>query len=209
MLNVRYFAELQDYIPIWEAMKAFTDNREPQTPDEIWVLQHHPVYTQGQNGRPEYLLNPQGIPVVQSDRGGQITYHGPGQLVIYLLIDLNQRGWPVRRLVSLCENAVIQTLKQYNVDAKARTDAPGVYVEDAKIASIGLRVRRGYTYHGLAFNLDMDLRPFQGIIPCGLQGIRMIQLKDITPNFEQGSLTHYLVQYLQTTLLAEAEKQDD
>lgn len=200
MLHVKTFPALQDYTDIWERMKTFTDKRTKETPDELWVLQHYPVYTQGQNGKPEYLLNTNQIPVVHSDRGGQITYHGPGQLIIYLLIDLERLQWTVRDLVSLCEKAVIATLADQGIIANARSDAPGVYVDGAKIASVGLRVRRGCSYHGLAFNLNMDMRPFEGIVPCGLNGIRMIQLEDLLREINTDAVTACLIEHIQQAL---------
>lgn len=165
----------QDYEPVWRAMQQFTAERTPETPSEIWVLEHNPVFTQGQAGKPEHLLDPGDIPVVQTDRGGQVTYHGPGQLVVYLLLSLREAGLGVRGFVSAMENAVIELLGNYGVEARARADAPGVYVGDAKIAALGLRVKRGYTYHGLSFNIDMDLEPFNRINPCGYQGMPVTQ----------------------------------
>jgi len=156
-------------------MQQFTAERTPETPSEIWVLEHNPVFTQGQAGKPEHLLDPGDIPVVQTDRGGQVTYHGPGQLVVYLLLSLREAGLGVRGFVSAMENAVIELLGNYGVEARARADAPGVYVGDAKIAALGLRVKRGYTYHGLSFNIDMDLEPFNRINPCGYQGMPVTQ----------------------------------
>ena len=169
---------LVDYQETWQAMKDFTSSRDANTPDELWLLEHHPVFTQGQAGKPEHVLNPGSIPVIQTDRGGQVTYHGPGQLVIYLLLDLKRMGLGIRDLVTLLESTVIEFLAKYNITAKARADAPGVYIDDAKIASVGLRVSRGCTYHGLSFNLDMDLEPFSRINPCGLVGINVTQLSD-------------------------------
>lgn len=170
---------LQDYIPAWRAMQAYTDTRGPDSPDELWQIQHPPVFTQGMNGKPEHLLMPGDIPVVDIDRGGQVTYHGPGQQVMYLLIDLRRRKMGIRDLVSAMENAVIQTLSGYGFDAIARRDAPGVYVDGQKIASLGLRVRRGCSYHGLAFNVDMDLSPFQRINPCGYEGMEVTQARNL------------------------------
>ncbi len=167
---------LVDYMETWQAMKDFTKTRDSDTPDELWLLEHHPVFTQGQAGKTEHLLNPGSIPVVQTDRGGQVTYHGPGQLVVYCLLDLKRLGLCIRDLVTLLETTVIEFLAEHNIDAKARADAPGVYIDNAKIASVGLRVSRGCTYHGLSFNLDMDLEPFARINPCGLVGINVTQL---------------------------------
>ena len=179
-LIVRHLAE-QPYEPTWRRMQTFTESRETQTPDELWVLSHPPVYTQGQAGRSEHILNPRDIPVVQIDRGGQVTYHGPGQCVIYLLIDLRRAGLGVRELVSIMEDSIIEVLAGYDVAAITRDRAPGVYVGEAKIASLGLRIRHGCSYHGLAFNLDMDLSPFAGINPCGYQGMAVTQLRELLP----------------------------
>jgi len=167
-----------DYAPTWRAMQAFTDAREADTPDELWFLEHAPVFTQGLNGKAEHLLAPGDIPVVGIDRGGQATYHGPGQLVLYALIDLRRRGIGVRGLVRALENSVIALAAKHGVDAAGRREAPGVYVRGRKLASIGLRVRRGCSYHGLALNVDMDLEPFRRINPCGMTGLAMTQLAD-------------------------------
>ncbi|MGM0633217.1 MAG: lipoyl(octanoyl) transferase LipB [Pseudomonadota bacterium] len=180
-LVVRWLGE-QAYEPIWHRMREFTESRGPLTPDELWVLSHPPVYTQGQAGRPEHILNPSDIPVVQIDRGGQVTYHGPGQCVIYLLIDVRRAGLGVRQLVSIMEDSIIEVLAGYDVTAVTRERAPGVYAGAAKIAALGLRIRRGCSYHGLAFNLDMDLTPFSGINPCGYQGMAVTRLRDLLPD---------------------------
>lgn len=174
-LQVRWLGQV-DYEPAWHAMQEFTDRRDADSPDEIWLLEHPPVFTQGQAGKAEHLLFPGGIPVVQVDRGGQVTYHGPGQLVAYVLIDVRRQGIGVRDLVNLIEHSLIELLARYNVSSRAKPDAPGVYVDEAKIASLGLRIRRGCSFHGLALNVDMDLEPFQRINPCGYQGMRMTQL---------------------------------
>ncbi|MCC5887444.1 MAG: lipoyl(octanoyl) transferase LipB [Gammaproteobacteria bacterium] len=167
------------YVETMAAQQAFTDGRHGETRDEIWWLEHDPVFTQGQAGRAEHVLAPGSIAVVQSDRGGQVTYHGPGQLVGYLLIDVRRRQLGVRALVTAIENAIIATLAGWGIEAAARADAPGVYVGDAKIASLGLRVRRGCSYHGLALNVDMDLEPFSRINPCGMAGLAVAQLADL------------------------------
>ncbi|WP_391088089.1 lipoyl(octanoyl) transferase LipB [Vibrio sp. NH-UV-68] len=169
----------QDYEPIWQAMHNFTDNRTDNTPDEVWLVEHNPVFTQGQAGKAEHLLNTGDIPVVQSDRGGQVTYHGPGQLVAYFLINLRRKKLGVRDLVTHIENLVINTLKAYNIDAAARPDAPGVYVDGKKICSLGLRIRKGCSFHGLALNVNMDLAPFQRINPCGYAGMEMAQVSQL------------------------------
>ena len=168
------------YQPVWDAMKAFTDNRTPDTPDEFWVVEHDPVYTQGQAGKAEHLLAPGNIPVVQSDRGGQVTYHGPGQLVLYVLVDVRRSKLSVRELVTCLETAIINTLAKSNIEAYAKADAPGVYVKsalgmEAKLASLGLRIRKGCSFHGLALNVNMDMTPFLRINPCGYAGMAMTQ----------------------------------
>ena len=165
-----------DYAPTWRAMQSFTDLRDADTPDEVWFLEHEPVFTQGLNGRPEHLLATGDIPVVGIDRGGQVTYHGPGQLVVYTMIDLRRRGIGVRDLVVALENAVVALAARHGTTAAGRRDAPGVYVGSRKLASLGLRVRRGCSYHGLALNVDMDLEPFGRINPCGMAGLAMTQL---------------------------------
>lgn len=189
---------LQPYMPIWQAMQAFTDQRDDETVDEIWSLQHEAVFTQGQAGKEEHLLNPGDIPVVQVDRGGQVTYHGPGQQVVYLLLNLRRRSIGVRDLVTIMEDAVIATLNDYGVQAAAKPDAPGVYVEGSKIASLGLRVRRGCSFHGLALNLDMQLEPFLRINPCGYAGLAMTQLATLldTPRLDQVQVSQTLLNYL-------------
>ncbi|WP_313222447.1 lipoyl(octanoyl) transferase LipB [Stutzerimonas nitrititolerans] len=170
---------LVEYLPTWQAMQHFTNNRGPQTTDEVWLLQHLPVFTQGQAGKAEHLLLPGDIPVVQADRGGQVTFHGPGQLVGYLLLDVRRLGFGVRELVNRIEHSLIDLLAGYGVEAAAKPDAPGVYVDGAKIASLGLRIRNGRSFHGLALNVDMDLEPFQRINPCGYAGLKMTQLRDL------------------------------
>ncbi|MFA0084359.1 octanoyltransferase [Vibrio sp. 10N.286.49.C2] len=169
----------KDYEPIWKAMHAFTDDRNDDTRDEIWLVEHNPVFTQGQAGKEEHLLNTGDIPVVKSDRGGQVTYHGPGQLVAYFLINLRRKKLGVRDLVTHIENLVINTLNTYNIAAAARPDAPGVYVDGKKICSLGLRIRKGCSFHGLALNVDMDLAPFLRINPCGYAGMEMIQVSQL------------------------------
>tara|TARA_R110000823_G_scaffold119998_4_gene244268 strand:- start:9322 stop:9948 length:627 start_codon:yes stop_codon:yes gene_type:complete len=170
-----------EYAPTLEQMRGFTDSRNADTPDELWLLQHPPVFTQGQAGRAEHLLETGDIPVVQVDRGGQVTYHGPGQWVLYLLIDLQRRQLGVRDLVSLMERSIIRLLAGYGIQGALQPGAPGVYVTGAKIASLGLRVRRGCTYHGLALNVDMDLEPFSRINPCGYAGLRVTSMAQLLP----------------------------
>ena len=187
---------LQPYEPVFARMKAFNENRNAETIDEIWYLDHQPVFTQGQAGKVEHLLETGDIPVVQADRGGQVTYHGPGQLIVYLMLDLRRNGLGVRDVVTMMEHGVIATLAHFGVDAYAKPDAPGVYVEQAKVASLGLRVRRGCTFHGLAFNLDMDLSPFLRINPCGYAGMPMTQLVDLVPDADPQEAIRFLVDYL-------------
>ncbi|KLV06456.1 octanoyltransferase [Photobacterium aquae] len=165
----------RDYEPTWQAMHQFTDQRTADSTDEIWLVEHNPVFTQGQAGKAEHLLNTGDIPVVQSDRGGQVTYHGPGQLVAYILIDLRRKKLGVRDLVTHIENTVINTLSHFGIESNARPDAPGVYVNNQKICSLGLRIRRGCSFHGLALNINMDLAPFLRINPCGYAGMEMTQ----------------------------------
>ncbi len=170
---------LVDYLPTLEAMRRLTAERDEHTPDEIWLLQHPHVFTQGQAGKAEHLLAPGDIPVIQVERGGQVTYHGPGQLVAYLMLDLRRLGLGVRELVSAMELSLVDLLASYGVEAAPKADAPGVYVNGEKIASLGLRVRRGCSFHGLALNVDMDMSPFARINPCGYSGLKMVQLKDL------------------------------
>jgi lipoyl(octanoyl) transferase len=167
------------YTPVWHAMRELTDTRDAQTPDQFWLVEHEPVFTQGQAGKPEHLLMPGDIPVVATDRGGQVTYHGPGQVVLYPLLDVRRAGLGVRDLVSALEQSVITLLAGHGVTAHARPDAPGVYVADAKIASLGLRIRRGASFHGVALNVDVDLSPFSRINPCGYAGMAMTRLVDL------------------------------
>lgn len=169
------------YQPVFAEMRAFTDGRSAETPDELWFTEHHPVFTQGQAGKEEHLLAPGDIPVVQVDRGGQVTYHGPGQWVVYLLIDLRRRGMGVRALVSLIEQSIVSLLAEYGIAAAADPKAPGVYVDGRKIASLGLRVRRGCSYHGLSLNVDMNLEPFQRINPCGHAGLEVVSMATLLP----------------------------
>lgn len=187
---------LQPYAETWRAMRDYTDRRGPDGTDQLWLLEHPPVFTLGQAGKPEHLLDPGDIPVVETDRGGQVTYHGPGQLVAYLLLDLRRAGLGVRGLVNLLEQAVVDLLAAEGIEAAARKDAPGVYVEDAKIASIGLRVRRGCSFHGLSLNLAMDLSPFSRINPCGYPGLRVTQLRDLVPEVDLPRVRRELPQHL-------------
>ncbi len=188
------------YEPTWRAMQAFNGARTPETEDQLWLVQHPPVYTLGLAGRPEHVLDPRGIPVVKTDRGGQVTYHGPGQAVAYLLLDLRRRGLGVRELVRRIEGAVLAVLSDYGVEGRRREGMPGVYVGDAKISAVGLRVARGCSYHGVALNVDMDLEPFGRIDPCGYPGLASTQLVDLgvraTIDAAQQRLAHALVREL-------------
>lgn len=187
---------LTHYIPVWQSMQAFTHNRNQSTPDELWVTEHHPVYTQGHNGKPQHLLNTADIPVVQVDRGGQVTYHGPGQTVIYCLFDLNRLRIGVRELVSQLEQSVISLLGDFSLSAHRKDGAPGVYINNAKIAALGLRVRKGFCYHGLSFNINCDLSPFTGINPCGYQGLQVTRLSDHLAAPDNSAINQQLVQYI-------------
>jgi lipoyl(octanoyl) transferase len=177
-VEVRYLG-ISDYQETWEAMRAFTHQRNPETADELWITEHAPIFTQGLNGRAEHVLDPGNIPVVQIDRGGQVTYHGPGQLVLYCLLDIVRLGLGVKSLVARIEASVIDLLGNYQINANSRPGSPGVYVGQAKIAALGLRIRKGCCYHGLSLNVDMDLEPFTRINPCGYQGLAVTQLRDL------------------------------
>ena len=192
---------LVEYEPVCEEMSELTDNRGPDSEDQLWFLQHHPVFTQGQAGKAEHLLFTGDIPVIQTDRGGQVTYHGPGQLVVYPLMDIGRLGWGPRQLVTALEQALIDTLAEWDIEAAARADAPGVYTNNRKIASLGLRIRKGCSFHGLALNIDMDLEPFHRINPCGYAGMEMTQMREESPrpvDFAEVSerLEHHLMAQL-------------
>lgn len=169
----------QAYEPVWQNMRELTDTRDADTEDQLWLVEHDPVFTQGRAGKPEHLLLPGDIPVVQTDRGGQVTYHGPGQIVLYPLLDVRRAKLSVRGLVSAIENAVVSLLADYHIEAHARAEAPGVYVDERKIASLGLRIRRGASFHGVALNVDNDLTPFERINPCGYAGLEMTRMADL------------------------------
>jgi len=194
------FLGRSDYTQTWQAMKNFTHQRDDRTADEIWITEHAPVFTQGHNGKPEHLINPGDIPVIQIDRGGQVTYHGPGQLVVYCLLNIPRLGFGVRALVTHIENAIITFLGDYSIEAISRADAPGVYVNEAKIAALGLRIRKGCCYHGLSLNIDMDLSPFTRINPCGYENLTVTQLSDfgVSVSLEQAGyqVTDHLIENL-------------
>lgn len=192
---VRHFGEL-DYLETWQKMRYFTDVRTADTADELWFLQHPPVYTLGKNAKAEHILNAENIPVVNTDRGGQVTYHGPGQIVVYTLLDLNRLKTGVRELVTMIEQSIIDLLAGYGVAANARREAPGVYVNNAKIAALGLRVRKGCSFHGLALNVDMDLEPFSRINPCGYAGLEVTQLTDLVRGIAIETVVNELQQHI-------------
>lgn len=191
------------YEPVWRDMQEFTDGRDANTADELWLLEHPPVFTLGRNGKPEHVHDTRGIPLIQVDRGGQVTYHGPGQLIAYAMLDLRRRGMGVQSLVRLLEQAVIDLLAGYGVMADRREKAPGVYVEDRKIAALGLRVRRGCSFHGLSLNIDMDLSPFRMINPCGYEGLEVTRMSDLgidaPPELVATQLSRHIEQLLETT----------
>ncbi|MBA2650097.1 MAG: lipoyl(octanoyl) transferase LipB [Legionella sp.] len=185
---------MQTYEDVWKKMKDFTMHRDEHSLDELWLLEHFPVYTQGQAGKPEHILNTQAIPVFQSDRGGQVTYHGPGQLVAYVLMDINRKAMGIKTLVCKLESTLIQVLDFFNIPATTQCGAPGVYVVGKKIASIGLRVKNGRTYHGIALNVNMDLTPFLGINPCGFSQLKMTQVADFKKNISIPEVIQCFVQ---------------
>ena len=199
----------QPYEPVWRAMQRFTDGRGPDTPDELWLVEHDPVFTLGQAGKPEHVLAPGDIPVVHVDRGGQVTYHGPGQIVAYPLVDLRRLGLGVRELVCRIEQAVIDVLAALGIAAARRAGAPGLYVDGAKVMALGLRVRRGCSFHGLAFNVAMDLEPFQRINPCGFQGLEVTTVLNLGGPGDPAELKPLLVQALSRSLGLAAEFSPD
>lgn len=187
-LIIRQYSDLTPYTERFQEMKTYTEQRDEYSPDQLWILQHPDVLTQGQAGKPEHILIPTEIPVVQSDRGGQVTWHGPGQMVVYFMFDLNRLKWNVRTLVSYAEHLMIDLLKKYNIEAYAKPDAPGVYVNERKIGSLGFKIRKGRSYHGLALNIDCNLDGFHTINPCGYAGLEMVRICDLLenyPNFNQ------------------------
>ncbi len=189
---------LVEYRPTWRAMQEFTEQRDEYTPDELWLVEHPPVFTLGKAGKPEHLLTPGEIPVARIDRGGQVTYHGPGQIILYTLIDLHRRKLGVRALVTVLEKSVIVLLREYNIEAIARKDAPGVYLQEngAKIAAVGLRIRKGCSFHGLSFNMQMDLSPFSRINPCGYEGLQVTQLADLVDSFDPQTVRQQLASHV-------------
>ncbi|NHB58334.1 lipoyl(octanoyl) transferase LipB [Acinetobacter shaoyimingii] len=197
-LIIRQYTQLTPYEDRFLEMKSLTENRDENSPDELWILQHHDVLTQGQAGKPEHILIPSHIPVVQSDRGGQVTWHGPGQMVVYFMFDLNRLKWNVRTLVSYAEQIMIDLLKKYGIEAYAKPDAPGVYVAERKIGSLGFKIRKGRSYHGLALNIDCDLMGFHTINPCGYAGLEMVRISDLkTPYPTFDTLAQDVIKMLQ------------
>ncbi len=194
------FLGRQAYEPVWQAMKAYTEQRDEQSADKVWLVEHDPVFTQGQAGKPEHVLMPGDIPVVQVDRGGQVTYHGPGQLVIYLMLDVRRLGKGPRAVVTAIEQSIVNLLHSKGIEAYAKPEAPGVYVENAKIAALGLRFRKMRSYHGLSLNLDMNLEPFSRINPCGYEGLAVTQLADHTEFSDFQEVGNSLLQYLSAEL---------
>ena len=199
MLVIRNLG-LQDYETTWQDMQRFTQARNADTADELWIVEHFPVYTLGSNGKREHLLNTGNIPVIDSDRGGQVTYHGPGQLVIYTLLDIKRLNLGVRQLVTILEQAMISTLAQHGITAVSRVEAPGVYVNDKKIGSIGLRIKKNCSYHGLSLNNDMNLRPFDHINTCGYSGLKVTQMSDLGVTIGTNQLASSVIQAITTTL---------
>lgn len=208
-LHIHCFRELQDYTERFEAMKTFTSARDQDAADQLWILQHQDVLTQGQTGKPEHILIPTELPIVQSDRGGQVTWHGKGQLIAYFLFDLNRLKWHVRDLVNFAEHMMLWILQQYHIEAYSKADAPGVYVDGRKIGSLGFKIRRGRSYHGFSLNIDCDLQGFQSINPCGYAGLEMVRLSDLvspTPSFER--LAELCQQYIEERqIFAKIEQQ--
>ncbi|ACO73965.1 LipB [Laribacter hongkongensis HLHK9] len=198
-MHIRHLG-LVDYEPTWHAMQAFTETRTGETPDELWIVEHPPVYTLGLAGKPEHLLQQTAIPLVKTDRGGQITYHGPGQLVVYLLMDLRRRDYGVRDMVRRIEQAIIDTLADYGIEARGDVNAPGVYVGARKIASLGLRIKNHATYHGLSLNVSMDLAPFGWINPCGYAGLEVTRMTDLGVEATLAQVAERLIPHLETRL---------
>ena len=184
---------LQPYEAIWKEMRDFTETRDSATPDELWLVEHLPIFTQGQAGKPEHLLAPGDIPIIQTDRGGQVTYHGPGQLVVYTLLDIQRRNMGIRGLICTLEQSIINVLSDFGIIGTRREKAPGVYVKDGKIASLGLRIRRGCSYHGLSLNVAMDLTPFSRINPCGFANLKVVQMRDFKDSIVMSDVAPLLI----------------
>jgi lipoyl(octanoyl) transferase len=199
MIAIRHLG-LQDYEATWQDMQRYTQERNEYTPDELWIVEHNPIYTLGVNGKREHLLNTGNIPVINTDRGGQVTYHGPGQLVIYTLLDIKRLQINSRELVTLLERAMIGTLAEHGITAVARADAPGVYVQGKKIGSIGLRIKKNGSYHGLSLNNDMDIRPFDHINTCGYSDLKVTQLSDLGVTVSTNQLASSVIRAITTML---------
>ena len=198
---------LQDYVKTWEEMKSFTENRNSNTPDELWTLEHNSVFTQGLSGKPEHLLKATQIPIIQSDRGGQISYHAPGQLIIYCLIDIKRLGIGIKKMVTIIEQSLVELLSSYDITAHTLKGAPGVYVNNSKIAALGLKVKQGRTYHGLSLNIDMDLSPYTLINPCGYSDLKITQMRNLTNNhLNISDIKHELLEHL-IDLVAKSQNQ--
>jgi len=198
-LHVRQLG-LSDYESVWQEMQGFTKARDENTPDELWIVEHPPVFTLGRNGKPEHILHDSNIPVIKVDRGGQVTYHGPGQIVIYLLLDLHRRNLGIRKLVTLIENCIVKLLGKFNLNANSDPKAPGVYVDGEKVAALGLRVSKGRTTHGLSLNVDMDLTPFSYINPCGYEGLKVTQTRSLGIEDDMATLAMKLQTMLEDQL---------
>jgi lipoyl(octanoyl) transferase len=205
-LTTKNLGKNQDFQKTWQAMVDFTQSRTDDTADELWLLEHAPVFTLGQAGDPSHVLNAHDIPLVKTDRGGQVTYHGPGQIILYVLLNLKKNQLGIRSLVSLLEDAVIDVAKIYGITAAGKPNMPGVYVNDKKIASIGLRIKKGCSYHGLSFNVDMDLMPFDQINPCGYQGLQMTQLKAFDEKTSIAKVKQQLLEVVQNKLSSSSHK---
>jgi len=198
-LNIKQLG-LADYQEVWRAMQDFTQSRDQSTPDELWLVEHPPVFTLGRNGKTEHILHSSDIPIIKVDRGGQVTYHGPGQVVIYLLIDLHRRNLGIRKLVSLIEDCIVDLLMKYSISANSERKAPGVYVDGKKVAALGLRVSKGRTTHGLSLNVDMDMKPFSMINPCGYEGLEVTQTKTLGIDDDMTLLANQLLMMLETEI---------
>ena len=194
-----------DYQTAWNKMREFNEQRDSSTKDEIWIVEHPAVFTLGLNGKNEHILNANDIPVIKCDRGGQVTYHGPGQLVAYIMMDLERKHWGVKKLVIQLEQAIMELLKEYDIEGQRKEKAPGVYVNGAKIAALGLRVRRGCSYHGLSLNVDMDLTPFSLINPCGYEGLESTQLRDLVTDIDINKTATQLITHLNRQLYGAIE----
>ena len=205
-VNIRDLGK-SDYQTVWDDMRSFTEQRNESTLDEIWIVEHPAVFTLGLNGKAEHIINAHDIPVIQCDRGGQVTYHGVGQIVAYVLMDLQRRHWGIKKLVNRIEQVIIDLLADYSIHAERKDNAPGVYVDGAKIAALGLRVRQGCSYHGLSLNVDMDLTPFSYINPCGFEGLASVQMKDLNRATDIDDVKKQLIEHLKGQLFSPNQTQ--